>query len=98
MGASKDQNGDWVTTGEIDLHMENARRQGSIMDLKWQQPDPKTRTLVFGMETPQGGDQWLYIVHDLTSEGISLVLVLAGPEVKNGPQPEDKDPGEESEE
>ena len=52
LGASKDQNGDWVTTGEIDLHMENARRQGSIMDLKWQQPDPKTRTLVFAIETP----------------------------------------------
>ena len=52
LGASKDKNGKWVTTGEIDLHLENARKQGSIMDLQWRQPDPKTRTLVFGMETP----------------------------------------------
>ena len=52
LGASKDKNGKWVTTGEIDLHLENARKQGSIIELQWRQPDPKTRTLVFGMETP----------------------------------------------
>lgn len=52
LGASKDDNGEWITTGEIDLHLENARRQGSIMDLQWRQPDPKTRTLVFAIETP----------------------------------------------
>jgi hypothetical protein len=52
LGASKGKDGDWVTTGEIDMHIENPRQKGSMMDLKWQQPDAFTRKLYFSLETP----------------------------------------------
>jgi len=52
LGASKGKDGEWITTGEIDLHLENPRRKGSMMDLKWQQPDAYTRILHFSLETP----------------------------------------------
>ena len=34
LGASKGKNGEWITTGEIDLHLEKPRGKGSMMDLK----------------------------------------------------------------
>ncbi len=52
IGASKDKSGEWVTTGEIDLHLENTRKQGGVIDLQWQQPNPQTRSLHFAIETP----------------------------------------------
>ena len=52
IGSTKDEKGEWVTTGEIDLHLENTRKQGSLIDLKWSQPNPKSRTLFFAIETP----------------------------------------------
>jgi len=52
LGASKGKDGDWITTGEIDVHLENPRNKGSVMDLKWKQPDAFTRKLYFSLETP----------------------------------------------
>lgn len=52
LGASKGKDGEWITTGEIDMHLENPRKKGSILDLKWQQPDAYTRKLYFSLETP----------------------------------------------
>tara|TARA_B110000467_G_scaffold161853_1_gene183796 strand:- start:966 stop:2228 length:1263 start_codon:yes stop_codon:yes gene_type:complete len=52
LGASKGKDGRWITTGEIDIHLENPRQKGSILDLKWQQPDNYTRKLYFSLETP----------------------------------------------
>jgi|TARA_B110000263_G_scaffold169956_1_gene148057 hypothetical protein len=52
LGASKGKEGEWISTGEIDIHLENPREKGSILDLKWQQPDANTRKLYFSIETP----------------------------------------------
>ena len=52
LGASRGKDGQWLTTGEIDLHLENSRRKGTIMDLRWKQPDASSRIMHFSLETP----------------------------------------------
>ncbi len=50
LGASKGKDGKWITTGEVDLHLENPRGQGTIMDLEWRQPNARSRFLNFAYE------------------------------------------------
>ena len=52
LGASRGKDGQWLTTGEIDLHLENSRRKGRIMDVRWKQPDASSRIMYFSLETP----------------------------------------------
>ena len=52
IGASKGKDGKWLTTGEVDLHLENPRKEGTIMDLKWRQPDEQSRFLKLSYKTP----------------------------------------------
>jgi len=52
IGASKGKDGKWLTTGEVDLHLENPRKEGTIMDLQWRQPNEQSRFLKLGYETP----------------------------------------------
>jgi len=52
LGASKGKDGKWITTGEVDLHLENPRGLGTILDLKWQQPNAQSRALNLTHEIP----------------------------------------------
>lgn len=52
LGASKRKNGHWVTTGQLDLHLENPRRKGLILDLNWQQVDAYSRKFHFSINNP----------------------------------------------
>lgn len=52
LGGSKGKDGKWITTGEIDLHLENLQGEGTIMDLQWRQPNERSRFLKLAYETP----------------------------------------------
>ena len=52
LGASRDNKGEWVTTGQLDLHLENMRNKGNIIDLFWRQPDAKSRLIDIAIEVP----------------------------------------------
>jgi hypothetical protein len=52
LGVSKGKDGKWLTTGEVDLHLENPRKEGTIMDLNWRQPNDRSRFLNIAYEMP----------------------------------------------
>ena len=52
IGASKGNDGKWITTGEFNIHLENSRKQGTSMDVEWRQPTSKSRYMNFAYETP----------------------------------------------
>lgn len=52
LGASRDNKGQWITTGELDLHLENFREKGNIVDLLWRQPDSQSRLIELTVEFP----------------------------------------------
>ncbi len=52
LGASRDNRGKWIATGEFDLRLENIRNRGNILDLVWRQPDARSRLINFSYETP----------------------------------------------
>ena len=52
LGASKGTDGKWLTTGEVDLHLENPRGKGTISDLEWRQPNDQSRFLNIAYEIP----------------------------------------------
>ena len=52
LGASRDNKGKWITTGEFDLRLENIRNRGNSLDLVWRQPDARSRFINFSYETP----------------------------------------------
>lgn len=52
IGASKGNDGKWITTGEFDIHLENSREQGASMDVEWRQPTAESRYMKYAYETP----------------------------------------------
>ena len=52
LGASRDNRGKWIATGELDLRLENLRNRGNILDFVWRQPDARSRFINFSYETP----------------------------------------------
>ena len=50
LGASRDNKGEWIATGEFDLRLENIRNRGNSLDLVWRQPDERSRFINFSYE------------------------------------------------